>query len=83
MACEILTCCQFFKDNMSAFPETSEYIKQKLCLGDYESCNRFKIYKEFGGEDIPADLDPYDIEEVKKAVPCLRNKRLSEKKDLK
>jgi len=78
MACEIMACCQFFKDNMGSFPKTAEYIKQKLCLGDYESCNRFRIYKEFGGENIPPDLDPVDTEEVKKVMQCLRNKQLSE-----
>jgi hypothetical protein len=78
MACEIMACCQFFNDNMGSFPKTAAYIKQKLCLGDYESCNRFRIYKEFGGENIPPDLDPVDTEEVKKVMQCLRNKQLSE-----
>ena len=77
MACELMAYCQFFNDNMGSFPKTAEYIKRKQCLGDYESCNRFRMYKEFGGENIPPDLDPYDTEEVKKALQCLRNKQQS------
>jgi len=34
--------------------------------GDHTYCNRFKIYKEFGGENIPPGFDPSDTEEVKK-----------------
>lgn len=34
--------------------------------------------KEFGGENTPLDLGPVDIEEVKKAILCLRKKREAE-----
>ena len=77
MACEILACCQFFKDKMKGMPKTAEYIKNKVCLGEYESCVRFSIYKEFGGEHIPFDLHPDDIEEVKKVMQCLRSENRS------
>ena len=75
MACELLTYCQFFNDHMECFPKTAEYIKLKLCLGEYSSCSRFKMYKEFGGENIPPWLDPHDTEEVKKVVRLLRKKQ--------
>lgn len=78
MVCEIFECCQFFTDNMKGMPKAAEYIKNNLCFGNYEVCNRFKIYKEFGGENIPFDLDPDDIEEVKKVMLCLRKKREAE-----
>jgi hypothetical protein len=79
MACEILACCQFFNDKMKELPKSAEYIKNKVCLGNYESCARFRIYKEFGGEHIPFDLYPDDnYEEVKKVIQCLRNKQMSE-----
>lgn len=74
MVCELMACCQFFTDKMESFPKTAAYIKQKQCLGDYTACNRFKLYKEFGGENIPSDLDPDDSEEVKKIIQCLRKK---------
>ena len=74
MACEIFACCQFFNDKLKEMPRTAEYIKGKICLGAYESCMRFKIYKELG-QDVPFDLHPDDTaEEVKKVIQCLRNK---------
>lgn len=74
MTCELLECCQFFNNNMKELPKSAEYIKNKHCLGDPESCNRFRIYKEFGGENLPYYLDSTDSEEVAKAAKCLRNK---------
>ena len=73
MSCELTACCQFFNDNMKNMPKTEEYIKKRLCFGDYASCNRFRIYKEFGGENIPRDFYP-DSEEVKKIIQCLQKK---------
>ena len=73
MTCELLSCCQFFNDNMNNMPKAEEYIKKRHCFGDYASCNRFRIYKELGGEDIPRDFDS-DSEEVKKIIRCLQKK---------
>lgn len=56
---------------MIDLPKAAEYIKNKLCLDDYESCNRFRIYKESVGEKIPPYHDPTDIDEVKKIMQCL------------
>jgi hypothetical protein len=74
VACEIVQCCQFFKDHMKDLPKSAEYIQNRLCYGDYEACNRFKIYKEFGGSSVPYDLDPDDTEAVHKVILCLRSK---------
>ena len=74
--CEIFACCQFFSDNMRNLPKSAEYIKNKLCLDDYESCNRYRIYKAFDGEDKNRSyLDPADAEEVKKVIQCLGKKQ--------
>ena len=75
MPCELTECCKFFIDNMKNMPKSEEYIKQRLCFGDYASCNRYKIYKEFGGKNIPLGLCPDDTEEVKKIIQCLREKK--------
>lgn len=83
MVCEIFDCCQFFKDNMKAFPKTAEYIKNKFCFGDNELCTRFRIYKEFGGENIPLDLDHDDAEQVKKALVCCAGSRSTREIDRK
>lgn len=76
MACEIMECCQFFKDNMKNLPKTAEYVMNKLCLGDHEKCNRYRTFKELDEDDLPSDLDPNDAEEVKKVMLCLRSKQL-------
>jgi len=76
MACELLACCRFFEDNMKNMPEAENYIKNKLCFGIYTSCNRYKIFKGHGGENIHFNFDP-DSEEVKKIVQCMRQKQLN------
>ena len=78
MACEILECCQLFKDKMKELPKTADYIKTKICHGEYESCARYRIFQEFGRGHIPLELHPDDTEEVKKVIHCLRNKKGSE-----
>lgn len=78
MACELVECCQFFKDNMKELPKSAEYIRNKLCFGDYQSCNRYRIYQETGGADVPFDLHPNDVEAVKKAAECLQKKQQCE-----
>ena len=80
--CELFAYCQFFSDNMKNLPKAAEYIKQKLCLDDYESCNRFRIFKESGGENIPPYHDPTDVDEVKKALQCLEKNRSSNDNNL-
>jgi hypothetical protein len=78
MSCELMDCCQFFKDNMQGMPKTAEYIKHKLCFDNYEVCNRFRIFKELGKDSVPPDLDPDDTEQVQKILQCLRKKHESE-----
>lgn len=75
MSCELAEYCQFFNDKMQNMPKTAAFIKERLCFGDYASCNRFRIYKKFGKENIPLDLGPDDIEEVKKVIDCLQKKQ--------
>jgi hypothetical protein len=75
MACSLMDCCQFFNDNMKEMPKTAEYVKDRLCRGNYEVCNRFKIYHEFGKSSVPRGLDPEDTEQVKKVLRCLRGKQ--------
>ena len=74
MACELLACCQFFYDNMKNMPKAEYYLKKRLCFGDFESCKRYMIYKESGGENMPLDFDP-DSEEVVKIIQCQRQKQ--------
>lgn len=75
MACELVECCQFFKDNLKNLPKTAEYIRNKLCYGDYESCNRYRIFQQNGGENVPFDLHPDDVEAVRKVKQCMLKKQ--------
>lgn len=75
MVCELFVCCRFLNNIVKELPKTAGYIKNKMCYGEYENCVRFRIYKEFGKNQIPCDLHPEDTEEVKKIIRCLRNKK--------
>ncbi len=75
MACDIMECCQFFKDHMQDLPKSAAYIQDKLCRADFEKCNRFRVYKLFGKENVPPDLDPDDVGEVEKVLRCLQEKQ--------
>ncbi len=74
MECDILACCHFVSENLAKFPKTSEYVKSRLCFGDYEKCNRHRTYLGFGVEDIPFDFDLSDTENMHKIRECLQNK---------
>jgi hypothetical protein len=78
MACELIEYCQFFHDNMKDMPKAAEHIKSRLCLGDYQHCNRFRMFKQTGGVDIQCEPNPSDAEEVEKIIQRLRAQRLSE-----
>lgn len=77
MVCELIDCCQFFSDNMKDLPKAAEYIRSKLCLAEYQMCNRYQIYKEYGSSPPSPYLNAADSEVVKKALHCLQQKRTS------
>ena len=74
MECDILDCCHFVMENLENFPKTARYLTSKLCLGDYQKCNRYRIYLGFGEEDIPFDLDLNDAENMQRIRECLQSK---------
>jgi hypothetical protein len=78
MACDLIEYCQFFNDNMRDMPKAAEYVRSKLCYGDFEHCNRYRMYQQMGGLDVQCDPTPSDAEEVEKLIQCLRDRRLIE-----
>lgn len=74
MKCDILDCCHFILEHMDNFPKTAEYLKSKLCHGDYEKCPRHRIYLGFDSEDVPFDLDLNDAENMQRIRLCLEKK---------
>ena len=75
MACELMSCCQLFRESLKNLPKTAAYIREKLCTADHESCNRYRAYLTFGKECTHFDLDPSACAEVEKIIACLRAKR--------
>ena len=75
MTCKLIECCQFFKDSMANLPVTVEYIKKRLCYGDYKYCKRFRMYKEFCNKNISPELYPIDTEEIQQLLKCLNDKQ--------
>lgn len=78
MACELVDCCQFFKDNMKDLPKAAEYIQNKLCFGDYQNCNRYQIYKRTPCDDAPFELQCDDRDAIRKVQNCMLKKRQCE-----
>lgn len=81
MDCELLECCQFFDDHMKDLPKSAEFIKNRLCHGDFPSCSRYRIYKKFGRDDIPPFLYLSDAKQAQKAARCLRKRHRQESAD--
>lgn len=72
MGCELLKYCHFFADYMKELPRSAAYMKKNLCLNNHGACSRFKIYQEYGLENIPTDLDPEDAKQLEKIRECLK-----------
>lgn len=72
MACENMDNCRFFTDIMVNMPRSSDYIKDRYCLGREESCARYCVYKEIGKEQVPVRLFPFDTDRVVRIVKRLR-----------
>jgi hypothetical protein len=43
---------------MADMPAISDHYKRKYCQDDYRTCARFRIFKDFGRENVPSNLFP-------------------------
>jgi hypothetical protein len=66
--CECLPKCPFFNDNMKEMPKTAQRMKNRYCLGKFEECARFLIFKALGRDEIPQDLIPIKIDTAKSII---------------
>jgi hypothetical protein len=66
--CECLTKCPFFNDQMMDMPVLAGQIKQRFCLGDWDACARYVVFKALGPGRAPADLYPVQIERAREIV---------------
>jgi hypothetical protein len=69
-SCEKLQACPFFNDQLPNMPSVSGLLKETYCLGDKESCARYKV----SGAKIPVprDLFPSDNERAKKILAAIK-----------
>ncbi len=74
MSCELFDCCRFLNDNMKTMPKAAEYVRNKLCFGDHESCIIFKRYLACKASSSTIYLYPDDADEVQKIIRCLQRK---------
>ena len=74
MTCEIIECCRFIRDNMAGMPVTAEYLRARLCHGNYAACVRYKLYKAHGKEHVPPLLHPDDVNALATILHCIREK---------
>jgi hypothetical protein len=68
MECENLSVCPFFNDKLPNMPKTTSLLKTRYCLGDYNSCARYIVFKALGREKVPRDLWPSEIERAQKIL---------------
>jgi len=62
--CPLTEGCIFFNDKMKQMPSMSSIYKQRYCNGDMTQCARYRVFKEIGRENVPADLYPNDTARV-------------------
>lgn len=60
--CEALRGCAFFNDRMDRMSAVAEIYKQNYCRNDSSRCARMMVRKAFGGERVPGDLFPNQVE---------------------
>ena len=70
MPCELFNRCNFFKLALADMPKAADYIKDKLCFGDYTSCTRYIEFKLNNMHGKPtADLFKDDSETLRLTIP--------------
>jgi hypothetical protein len=66
--CPKLSGCPFFSNKLTQMPATAELTKKHYCLGDYESCARFRVVKALSSAAVPDDLYPNQIERAEEII---------------
>jgi len=63
---------------MKDLPHSAEYIRDRLCRGDYTTCARFQSYRQLGKGNMPYNLYPFEKDEIKKVMECLQRRQVPE-----
>lgn len=56
--CPSLKGCPFFNEKMPIESAMGTLYRKRFCLGDYETCARFRVSQAKGKEAVPVDLYP-------------------------
>lgn len=72
--CELCDTCLFFNDKMPDMPAVADFLKEKFCRADFVACARYRIYLEFGRENVPTGLFPNEEAMVEGIAAELRRK---------
>lgn len=71
--CECLPKCPFFNDKMASKPASAQLMKDTYCLGDSADCARHRVFVAAGGQNVPADLYPSQVDRVPGILEGLRS----------
>ena len=66
--CECVDGCPFFNDRMNNMPRLAEQYKKNYCLGNFENCARYKVFKNLDKDRVPSDLFPNQHEKAEKIL---------------
>lgn len=66
--CERLEKCPIVNDAASASTADFEKIKTKYCYNNYSECARFMVLTAVGGDFVPNDLLPVQVEKAKEII---------------
>lgn len=58
--CDRLPTCVFFNGGMENMPTVTALLKKQYCLGDFQSCARYRVAAKVGSTDVPGTLFPQD-----------------------
>lgn len=60
--CELVQGCFFTMDFSNNMPSRLAVIKWTYCNHEFEKCARFNVFRFQGLDNVPKNLDPYDLE---------------------
>nr|WP_321454167.1 hypothetical protein [uncultured Carboxylicivirga sp.] len=66
--CEKVERCPFFNEKMSNMPATAAGYKRKYCLGNNEQCARHIVLQKLGGDKVPLNLYPNQVDKAEKLI---------------
>ncbi|MFC2155629.1 hypothetical protein ACFLRB_03965 [Acidobacteriota bacterium] len=68
LGCERLDKCPMMNDSKIGTPSDFEKVKEKYCTDNYENCARYMVLSAVGGDFVPNDLLPEQVEKAKEII---------------